>query len=53
MVEPEVCDRLRTALSDMAVPPGPDEAEAALAEVLAAQVRRYSPGGVITAPTAG
>jgi helicase len=42
MVEPEVCDRLRAALSDMAVPPGPDEAEAALAEVLAAQVPKLA-----------
>jgi helicase len=38
MVEPEVCDRLRATLNGQPVPAGPEQAEAILAEVLAALV---------------
>ena len=42
MVDPQVCDRLRTELNDQSVPHGPDEAEAVLAEVLAAVVPKLA-----------
>jgi helicase len=42
MVSPKICDRLRTALSDVPVPSGPDQAEALLAEVLATLVPKLA-----------
>jgi helicase len=42
MVSPEVCDRLRGALSEVSVPSHPDQAEAVLIELLAALVPKLA-----------
>jgi helicase len=42
MVSPEVCDRLRGALGEVPVPSDPDQAEAVLAELLAALVPKLA-----------
>src|SRR6202044_2728907 len=42
MVSPEVCDHVRAALSEVPVPSGPDQAEAILAELLAALVPKLA-----------